>query len=75
MAQDRNQHVTVVVGAEDTAQVLRNLQAKFACGEIRCAALRLCKADGTWEDVALGGTEEEQRAALDSLREAHRSAH
>jgi hypothetical protein len=75
MAQDQKQHMTVVVGSEDTAQALRDLQAKFACGEIRCAALRLYKADGTWEDIALGGTEEEQRAALDSLREAHRSAH
>jgi hypothetical protein len=75
MAQDHKQHLTVVVGPEDTVRALEELQSEFARGEIRCAAFRLYKADGTWEDIALGGTDEEQRAALDSLREAHRNAH
>ncbi|MEJ8837742.1 hypothetical protein [Ramlibacter sp. AN1133] len=47
---------------------LEDLKARFERGEIRVAALRVYNADGTFEDVVLGGdTEEEREQALADL--------
>lgn len=47
---------------------LRELTAKAEAGNLECTALRLSLKDGTFEDVAFGGTDEEQQAALAELR-------
>jgi hypothetical protein len=56
------------VGAEATVAALQELMDKFQRGEIACAAVRLYKADGSWEDVAIGGTNAQQATALADLR-------
>ncbi|VTU37125.1 hypothetical protein [Variovorax sp. PBL-E5] len=40
-------------------------------GAVNCVAYRIFKDDGTWEDVAAGGTEEQRAAMLAKLREQH----
>jgi hypothetical protein len=57
-------------GKEDMVDKLEELLARAERGEDFCAALRLYKPDGTWEDVAIGGTEEQQAQALADLRAA-----
>lgn len=59
---------TVAMGQAATEAALHELRAKFESGEITCAALRIFKADGSWEDVALGGDERERTEALAQLR-------
>jgi hypothetical protein len=63
------------MGQDDTVAMLTKLQERFERGEIQCAALRLFRPDGTWEDIVLGGTPEEQAAALADLQASHRKAH
>lgn len=64
-----------LMGKDASVKALQDLLERFERGEIKCAALRLFKPDGTWEDIAVGGDEEEQAAALADLRSMHRSAH
>lgn len=56
------------MGESETVAALDELKAKFESGEITCAALRIFKADGSWEDVALGDDEGDRAEALANLR-------
>jgi len=58
------------VGPNELIEKLRELTARAEAGERECTALRLILKDGTFQDVAFGGTEEEQQAALRELRKA-----
>lgn len=58
----------LVEGREQMIAALKHLEARVADGE--CVAIRVMSHDGTFEDVVLGGTEEEQRDALENLRKA-----
>jgi hypothetical protein len=58
----------VHLGPEELIEKLRELTRQAEAGELECTALRLFLKDGTYEDVALGGTDEEQKAALAELR-------
>lgn len=53
-----------VMGKEATLAAIEDLKAKFESGEISCAALRVFNADGTWEDLAIGGDDDEKAKAL-----------
>ena len=64
----------IAVGAEDSLKALEELRGQVERGECTCFAVRLFKPDGSWEDVAAGGTEEEQEAALADLRRAYSNA-
>lgn len=72
---DKPHHFDAVTGDQDMIKALTELEQRFLRGEIRCAALRVFKLDGTWEDVVVGGTPEEQEAALANLQQAHQRAH
>lgn len=50
---------------------LEELARQADAGELECTALRFFLEDGTSMDVAFGGTEEEQQAALLELRKAN----
>ena len=57
---------------ENLAQDLRRLADRARRGELACIALRLFKPDGTWQDIVLGGTNDDQRAeALAGLQRRH----
>ena len=64
-----------VVGKEDTVAAIKMLMAKFESGEIACAALRVFKNDGTWDDLAIGGTDEEKAEVLAAMKAAYAQAH
>jgi len=74
MAEMKPPRYDAVMGKDDSLRALQDLQERFERGEVRCAALRLFKADGTWEDVVLGGDEEEQAEALADLQRMHSRA-
>lgn len=57
-----------VMGKDATLQMLEKLKAQAESGELICVALRLFKPDGTYEDVAIGGTEQERAEALAKMR-------
>lgn len=59
------------MGKEETIAAIESLTAKLESGEITCAALRLFLADGTWEDVAIGGTADERALALENMRKQY----
>ena len=67
-------HYDAVAG-DDMVRVLTDLKNRYLSRELRCVALRVFKTDGTWEDVALGGTPDEQAAALENLRQQQRRSH
>lgn len=73
---DKNDKVVrgAAMGQTETAAALQELMEKFQTGEITCAAVRLFRPDGTWDDIALGGDEQEQAEALANLRRAHERA-
>ncbi len=57
---------------ENLVQELQRLADQAERGEVVCAALRLFMADGTWEDVMVGGENDDQRAeALARLQHRH----
>lgn len=62
-------------GKDEMLEALDELMAKAERGELSSFAARLFKPDGTWEDVAVGGTAEERAEALASLREFYEGAH
>lgn len=64
-----------VVQPGDITRALEELKARVEKGEISCIALRLYRTDGSWEDVAIGGTDEEKAEALASLRRGFEQAH
>ena len=53
-----------VMGKEATLAAVEELRAKFEGGEISGAALRVFNADGTWEDLAIGGDDDEKPRPL-----------
>lgn len=55
-------------GKEEVAARLEELRAKAKRGELSCLAIRLFRPDGSFEDVVLGGTEEERAKALDDFK-------
>ncbi len=62
----------VLLEQEELAQALHRLADLAERGELVCIALRLFKPDSTWEDIALGGESDEQRAeALARLQRRH----
>jgi hypothetical protein len=61
----------IAMGRTDTVAALEELRAKLESGEVACAALRIFRADGTWQDVALGGDEHDQAEALANLKAAY----
>ena len=58
----------VHLGPMEMIEKLKELTRQAEAGELECTALRLFLKDGTFKDVAFGGTEEEQKAALAELR-------
>lgn len=63
------------IGADDTIARLQQLASQLERGEVACAAVRIIKPDGTWEDVVLGnGTAKQREEALRTLKESNRSA-
>jgi hypothetical protein len=74
MEQHKPPHYDAAMGKDETLKVLRELQERFERGEIHCAAVRLFKADGTWEDVVVGGNEDERAEALANLQSVHARA-
>lgn len=62
-------------GKAEMLEALDDLMAKAQRGEVASFAARLFKPDGTWEDIAVGGTAEERAEALASLREFYKGAH
>jgi hypothetical protein len=70
---DKNDKVIrgAAMGQSETVAALQELIDKFLTGEITCAAIRLFRPDGTWDDIALGGDEQEQAEALANLQRAH----
>jgi len=74
MNEPNDMHRGAVMGQSDTLAALEELLVKFKSGEITCAALRLFRPDGTWEDVAIGGDEAEQAEALATLRTSNERA-
>lgn len=59
----------------EVTKALEELRTRVERGEISCIALRVYRADGSWEDVVIGGTEQEQGEALASLRRGFEQAH
>ena len=52
----------VAMGKTDTLATLEAIELKFARGELNCIAVRAYNADGTWDDLVIGGDTEEERA-------------
>lgn len=71
MSEHDDSKLRIAMGKSDTTAALEQLQAQLESGEIACAALRLFHADGTWEDIALGGDELDKVEALANLRAAY----
>jgi hypothetical protein len=63
-----------VMGKEATLAAIEELKAKFESGEISCAALRVVSAGGTWEDLAIGGDDDEKAEALAEMRKLYGAA-
>lgn len=57
-------------GSELTAYLEKMLERAKA-GELQCFAARVFNKDGTWEDVAAGGTEEQRAALLAKVQKRH----
>ena len=66
-----DRHMVGAASQEETLTELERLIALAKAGEIHCIALRLFAADGTWKDVAFGGTEAERETMLAKLRLRH----
>jgi hypothetical protein len=64
-------HYEAAMGRDESVAALQDLIARFERGEVHCAALRLFKPDGSWEDIVVGGDESEQAAALADLQRMH----
>lgn len=67
-------HLKYVDGQEGL-DVLAEMLEKAEAGELDCVALRIFRSDGTVEDIAFGGTEEEQAAALAALKDGQAGLH
>jgi len=56
------------MGAEEVISRLEELIRLAEAGQVQCYAARLFLRDGTWKDVVIGGTEQEQAEALAALK-------
>lgn len=65
----------IVMGPEAMAAAVEDLKRKVENGEISAVSFRVFRADGTWEDVALGNTAEEREEVMSQLRAVYRNAH
>lgn len=63
------------MGRDDVVDALEDIREKLASGEIHCIALRVFRPDGTWEDIALGGDDDDKARALAQLRRQQDEAH
>jgi hypothetical protein len=63
-----------VFGREEMLAAMEKLLTQAKNGEVGAIAARVYKADGTWEDVVAGDTEEERADALGALRAAYDKA-
>lgn len=72
---DERWEADAVMGRPAVKDALEEIAEKLASGEIHCIALRVFKSDGTWEDIALGGDDEDKARALAQLRRQHDEAH
>ena len=72
----RKPKLAIATGQTEMIAQLTQLKERFERGEVSCAALRVYNADGTWEDVVLGGADDHEREqALEDLRRSFRDAH
>lgn len=60
-------------GKADMQAELLELIDRCERGELSCLAPRLFRPDGTWEDIAIGGTAKERAQALVDLRATHQA--
>ena len=51
-----------------TVNAIKDMQARLESGEVNCAVMRVQYKDGTYEDLAFGGTQEERDKLLAKLR-------
>ncbi|MDQ0570568.1 hypothetical protein QFZ42_002402 [Variovorax paradoxus] len=54
---------SAVLGKDAAVALLRELLHEAEFGSLNCIALRVFHSDGSWEDLVLGGTKEEQAKA------------
>lgn len=64
-----------LMGEEETAEALETLVEQFQSGEVSCCAIRLYMKDGMYEDITIGGTDEEKQQALAELKNALEKLH
>lgn len=57
-----------ITDSEEMIETFDELAKRFESGEIKCCALRLYMPDGTYQDVTIGGTEEDKQVALAELK-------
>ena len=65
----------VALGKEDVVAELKMLLEKAKRGEVSCVAMRKFKPDGTFEDVVLGGTEEDRAKTLKEFKKTYAQSH
>lgn len=66
----------VACGQQETIDALEELKGRFERGELNCCALRIFKTDGSFEDIVIGGDDDEEREeALAVLHQAYERAH
>jgi hypothetical protein len=70
-AMTNDTHLVGAASQEETLAELERLIALAKAGDLHCVALRLFDADGSWQDVAFGGTEADREAMLAKLRLRH----
>jgi hypothetical protein len=68
MSHQPETRASIATDPDEMVAELKRLIAGFESGEISTAALRVFHADGTWEDIVLGGDEQDQAAILNKLR-------
>lgn len=60
--------LTCLTGKEQMIAGIQEMIARAKRGEIQCTAFRLFNADGTWVDIAAGGTSEQKERMLLELK-------
>jgi hypothetical protein len=60
--------LTFLSGREKMIEAIEAMKVKALRGEIGCSAFRLFKPDGSWEDLAAGGTPEQREQLLFELK-------
>ena len=68
-------YLNAAVGQLDTIELLEELKLRFELYAVCCVALRLFRADGTWEDKVIGGDETERAEAFLALHRSRKQSH